>query len=173
MSNLHNPSFLRNALSLGRDLKNHLTLNGVPIGVPLDDVMPPCQGDPKAAKALCHGPVRGPWASVDVYGFWEGEAFDGKPLVPNMRAHMNADATLIRMVDVRIDPSAGLPVLFALYDGLGMPDSMSKWAVEWNTQDGIVFLMNTCGCITLAIASASSSDEEECASQAALLALAA
>ncbi|HDR8943110.1 TPA: hypothetical protein QDB15_000038 [Burkholderia vietnamiensis] len=152
MCNLHKPSFLRNALSLGYDLKNHMTLNGVPVGVPLDDVMPACQGDPKAAKTLCHGPVRGPHTSVDVYGFWEGEASDGKPLVTSMWASMNSEGTLIRLVGVRLAPSAALPVLFALRDGLGMPSSMDLWSVQWQTRDNNVFLMSGSDLPTLAIA---------------------
>ncbi|MCA8148118.1 hypothetical protein [Burkholderia vietnamiensis] len=55
---------------LARDTQGHLTLNGVPLGVPVAAFAPACQGDPTAATAPCvvldqdaHG-----WGVGHVYG---------------------------------------------------------------------------------------------------------
>ncbi|MDN7542349.1 hypothetical protein [Burkholderia cenocepacia] len=64
---------VRGAL-IGHDSDGHWTLNGVALGVPLDDAMPACQGDPQAATALCHTPLTPTYdgskeLKADVYGF--------------------------------------------------------------------------------------------------------
>ena len=127
---------------VGYDIKHHMTLNGIPVGVRLDDVMPACKSDRKTSKALCHGPVSGKYATVDVLGYSEGETSDGKPLVTSMWVAMDIDGTTIEMVYARIEPSAALPALFALQDGLGMPSSMDTTlgAVQWQTSDTYAFL---------------------------------
>lgn len=72
---------------IGYDQHNHMTLNGVPLGVPVDVALPACQGDPEVSKVLCHGPLSkgiGDYLVADVYGFDAGKDQDGKPVVKAM-----------------------------------------------------------------------------------------
>lgn len=115
---------------IGYDQHNHMTLNGVPLGVILDHALPACPGDPKESSAPCHGPMKpsvGGSLYTDIYGFDAGKDRDGKPVVTSMTVYTEAvnDMT-IASVTAGIATTSAVPTIVNTTDALGSPTMRSN-----------------------------------------------
>jgi hypothetical protein len=128
---------------IGYDQHNHMTLNSVPLGVPVAVALPACEGDPKVLKVLCHGPLSkgiGDYLEADVYGFDAGKDRDGKPVVKAMSIHTVSlnDMTITQVVG-EIATTSALPTIVSTTEALGTP-GMSSFLdmkhVDWGEKDG-------------------------------------
>lgn len=128
---------------IGYDQHNHMTLNGVPLGVPVDVALPACQGDPKQSTVLCHGPLSkgiGGDVVADLYGFDAGKDGDGKPVVKAMSIETVAlnDMTIYQ-VSARIATTSAIPTIVKTTEAMGTPTMSSNGGtndVTWGDRDG-------------------------------------
>jgi len=125
---------------IGLDVHQRLTLNGVALGAPIGEVLPPCDGQPSAATTFCHLPLTGQAnedRSADVVGFAAGTDDDGKPLVTGMTIATGPDDTTVVGVSAIVRPEEGLPMMVRLTSAYGPPSStnVDMQSATWDMGD--------------------------------------
>ncbi|WP_334035522.1 hypothetical protein [Burkholderia orbicola] len=138
---------VRGAL-IGHDSDGHRTLNEVALGVPLDDAMPACEGDPHKATALCHTPLTRPYdgakeLKADVYGFQTRKDDDGHPTVTSMTVTTNIDSTVIKDVTANIASASTYKVFLQTSQVLGSPTRVDDFFTSWDPDHSPVILLGT------------------------------
>lgn len=136
---------VRGAL-IGHDSDGHKTLNGVALGVPLDDAMPACQGDPQAATALCHTPLTPTYdgskeLKADVYGFGARMDDDGHPTVTSMVVTTSISSTVIKDVTAHIASASTYKTFLETSQALGTPTRVDDYFTSWDPDRGPVVLL--------------------------------
>ncbi|MCA8180678.1 hypothetical protein [Burkholderia vietnamiensis] len=143
----HTARDVREAL-IGHDSDGHKTLNGVALGVPLDDAMPACQGDPQSATSLCHTPLTRSYdgskeLNADVYGFGARNDDDGHPTVRSMTVTTNIDSTVIKEVTAYTTRASAYATFLQTSQVLGAPTSVRDDYTSWDVAQDQTVLLNT------------------------------
>ncbi|MBR8082548.1 hypothetical protein KDX23_07295 [Burkholderia vietnamiensis] len=138
---------VREAL-IGHDSDGHKTLNGVALGMPLDDAMPACQGDPQSATALCHTPLTRTYdgskeLKADVYGFGARKDDDGHPTVTSMTVTTNIDSTVIKDVTAYTTRASAYATFLQTSQVLGTPTRVDDYYTSWDLAQDQTVLLNT------------------------------
>lgn len=138
---------VRGAL-IGHDSDGHKTLNEVSLGVPLDDAMPACEGDPHKATALCHTPLARPYdgskeLKADVYGFHACKDDEGNPRVTRMTVTTSISSTVIKDVTASITYASAYKIFLQTSQVLGSPKRVDDFFTSWEPDYGPVVLLGT------------------------------
>ncbi|MBU7436110.1 MULTISPECIES: hypothetical protein [Burkholderiaceae] len=143
----HSNHTVREAL-IGHDSDGHKTLNGVALGVPLDDAMPACQGDPQSATSLCHTPLTRTYdgskeLNADVYGFGARKDDDGHPTVTSMTVTTNIDSTVIKEVTAYTTRASAYATFLQTSQVLGAPTRVRDDYTSWDVAQDQTVLLDT------------------------------
>ncbi|MGK8200632.1 hypothetical protein [Burkholderia cepacia] len=135
------------AALIGHDSDGHRTLNKVALGVPLDDAMPACEGDPQNATELCHTPLTRPFATsselnADVYGFPVRKDASGNPSVTTMKVTTKLDSTVIKDVTAYTTRESAYETFLQTSQALGAPDRVDDYYTSWYLSHGQTVLLN-------------------------------
>ncbi|HIH2744585.1 TPA: hypothetical protein ACYLN4_000243 [Burkholderia lata] len=138
---------VRGAL-IAHDSDGHKTLNGVALGVALDDAMPACQGDPQAATSLCHTPLTRTYdgskeLKADVYGFGPHKDDDGHPTVTSMTVTTSIDATVIKEVTAYTTRASAYATFLQTSQVLGTPHRVDDCCTSWDLAKNQTVLLGT------------------------------
>ncbi|HDR9491916.1 hypothetical protein [Burkholderia stabilis] len=133
---------------IGHDSDGHRTLNEVALGVPLDDAMPACEGDPHKATSLCHTPLTRPYDGAkelksDVYGFGVRKDDEGHPKVTSMVVTTSISSTVIKDVTAHIASASTYKTFLETSQVLGIPTLMEDDFTGWDPGRGPVVLLGT------------------------------
>ncbi|MBR8042071.1 hypothetical protein KDW85_27090 [Burkholderia cenocepacia] len=136
---------VRGAL-IGHDSDGHRTLNEVALGVPLDDAMPACEGDPHKATSLCHTPLKRPYdgakeLTADVYGFGVRKDDEGHPKVTSMVVTTSISSTVIKDVTAHIASASTYKTFLETSQALGTPTRVDDYFTSWDPDRGPVVLL--------------------------------
>lgn len=138
---------VRGAL-IAHDSDGRKTLNGVALGVPLDDAMPACQGDPQSATALCHTPLTRTYdgskeLKADVYGFGPHKDDDGHPTVTSMTVTTSIDSTVIKEVTAYTTRASAYATFLQTSQVLGAPTHVKGDYTSWDVAHDRTVLLST------------------------------
>lgn len=133
---------------IAHDIDGHKTLNGVALGVPLDDAMPACQGDPQSATSLCHTPLTRTYdgskeLKADVYGFGARNDDDGHPTVRSMTVTTSIDSTVIKEVTAYTTRASAYATFLQTSQVLGAPTRVRDDYTSWDVAQDQTVLLDT------------------------------
>ncbi|ELA00784.1 MULTISPECIES: hypothetical protein [Burkholderiaceae] len=110
---------------VGTDRKKNMTLDGVAVGVDIDEAMPACKGNPKKTTVLCHGPlVRDDIFKLnraEVFGFPVAKDRRGDPVVTDVWVDTKGYSTEIESVYADLSKAAPFNMQFKMIDSFGEP----------------------------------------------------
>ncbi|MBJ9659076.1 hypothetical protein [Burkholderia gladioli] len=134
---------------VGTDQKKNMTLDGVAVGVNIDEAMPACEGNPRKTTVLCHGPlVRDDLFKLyraDIFGFPVGKDPLGDPVVTHVRVETKGYSTEIESVYADlISKAAPFDMQFKMVDSFGEPTNWNKdlEILSWQMKGGQTVMLN-------------------------------